>query len=333
MDLVTPTYNLNAYPEVYEPREDTFILLDALEAESDLLLDLAPTVAVEIGSGSGIVIAGLSFILRQSCAYFSTDINLKACLATKNTAVLNNVSVDCLNMDLLNLFKCNIFDIIVFNPPYVVTNTEELNGLGLNRAWAGGKDGREVINKVVCKLPSLLTPNGICYMVLLKDNKLDEIVIIMKDMGFESKVVLQRKIPVCNGGVFCYKNLYLYIHIRTVPTSLVNRLRTIFSGCPSRINTVSNIIQCICLRYKPIIQQPFPLNHCYMLQYADDTAVTAFYKTNLIKSLGTPQKSTSSLLKILCNLVLRRVHIQKTQDTQPLPKQVSTVHAGVEPAR
>ncbi|XP_018564540.1 hemK methyltransferase family member 2 [Anoplophora glabripennis] len=200
MTLDTPKYNLNKYPEVYEPSEDTFLLLDALEADTSFLLNLKPKIAVEIGSGSGVIITGLASLLKNSCLYFSTDINPQACLATQNTARLNGAPIECINMDLLLGFKNRMFDIILFNPPYVVTDSEELSGSGLNRAWAGGTNGREIIDRLSCNISDMLTPEGICYLLLLKENNPQEVVSGMKGLGFDSELVLQRKIP----GEFLY---------------------------------------------------------------------------------------------------------------------------------
>lgn len=195
MILDTPKYNLNKYPEVYEPSEDTFLLLDALETDAPFLLNLKPKIAVEVGSGSGVVITGLAFLLKESCVYFSTDINLQACHASRDTADLNSVSLECINMDLLLGFKNNMFDIILFNPPYVVTDSAEISGSGLSRAWAGGTNGREIINKLLCNISEMLTVKGVCYVVLLKENNPQEVINIMKNFKFDSQLVLQRKIP------------------------------------------------------------------------------------------------------------------------------------------
>lgn len=37
------------YQNVYEPSDDTFLLLDALELEKDFLLSLNPSICLEVG--------------------------------------------------------------------------------------------------------------------------------------------------------------------------------------------------------------------------------------------------------------------------------------------
>ncbi|EJW72780.1 hypothetical protein WUBG_16311 [Wuchereria bancrofti] len=53
----TPLYHITDEQKdsVYEPAEDTFLLLDALEKDREALGQLEPNVVVEIGSGSGII--------------------------------------------------------------------------------------------------------------------------------------------------------------------------------------------------------------------------------------------------------------------------------------
>jgi release factor glutamine methyltransferase len=51
------------FENVYEPMEDTFLLLDALEEDLQALEALNPQLICEIGSGSGCVITFLSMLL------------------------------------------------------------------------------------------------------------------------------------------------------------------------------------------------------------------------------------------------------------------------------
>lgn len=193
--LHTPKYNLKEFPDVYEPREDTFLFLDALESELSFITNMQPAVIAEIGSGSGVVITALANVLKNSCAFFATDLNHQACIATLNTSRLNNCNIECINMNLLDNFKNGIFDIVLFNPPYVVTESEEITRNGLSRSWAGGQDGREITDVVLDDLDRLLAKNGVCYMVILKENKPLEIKQRMLSKGYTCINVMDRKIP------------------------------------------------------------------------------------------------------------------------------------------
>ncbi|PVV03902.1 hypothetical protein BB560_001605 [Smittium megazygosporum] len=64
----TPDYNLKSseYDSVYDPSEDSFILLDALEADVDLIKSSNPSIIAEIGVGSGIVLTFIRNFLFPS---------------------------------------------------------------------------------------------------------------------------------------------------------------------------------------------------------------------------------------------------------------------------
>lgn len=213
--METPIYT--CFDNVYEPAEDSFLLLDALELELPSLITKKPLITVEIGSGSGIAISSLAKYLNyQSHGFFAIDINKFACNATKDTANSNNVNVDVINMDLLTSFKPNSIDLLIFNPPYVPTPTDGSNSnipeheklydcdvAGRNmsddekmiiKSWAGGKDGCEIINRLLMNLRNILTPNGVFYLLLIKENKPEMIRQRLHDLGFASEQIIDRKI-------------------------------------------------------------------------------------------------------------------------------------------
>lgn len=195
MAIRTALYDLSHNPEVYEPAEDSFLLVDALELELHTIRRLNPARILEVGSGSGVVIGSLAAALGNTCLYFTTDINPHACTATSKTASLNKIEfLDSLNTSLFDGFRKNMFDVIIFNPPYVLTEDDEVDGFGINRAWAGGLSGRNVTDVFLSQLPDNLNENGVCYMVALKENNLEEIERIIKGAGLEMMVVIERKI-------------------------------------------------------------------------------------------------------------------------------------------
>eukprot|EP00158_Paraphelidium_tribonemae_P001716 Partr_v1_DN24714_c0_g1_i5_m37284 putative N-6 adenine-specific DNA methyltransferase 1 len=161
-----PTPNLSHlkdFPDVYEPAEDTFLLMDTLEEELRSS-SRHITTCLEIGSGSGCVSVFVGSILGESPKYYCTDINPSAVEATLRTAQINNVNViatqDKFCSKLMEDLKGRV-DLLIFNPPYVVTPSAEvysacIKGDGSDslivRSWAGGIDGREVLDEL-CESP------------------------------------------------------------------------------------------------------------------------------------------------------------------------------------
>lgn len=196
--LPTPDYShLKDFPNVYEPLEDTFLLIDALETDLAILKNLNPEIIVEIGSGSGVVINFLAKnLVLSNPLCIATDINADACLATRKCAVLNSNDIQVVNCEFVGPLKdrlANRVDILIFNPPYVVTEKDELGSKSIPAAWAGGLNGREVMDKLFPMLDSLLSPNGIFYLVCIKPNNIDDIEKTLENLGFRMDIVLSRK--------------------------------------------------------------------------------------------------------------------------------------------
>ncbi|WWD22806.1 hypothetical protein CI109_107300 [Kwoniella shandongensis] len=188
------------YEHVYEPAEDSFILLDALEADAEELRHAKPIICVEIGSGSGIASTFLSNLLGASSSLvISTDINHYACQATARTAQANDTTLNpvlCNLVDPLMPRLENKIDILLFNPPYVPTdlnemeNTQSLRDIG--GAWAGGNEGMVVTNVVLEQLPRLLSPGGRLYLVAVAQNKPTVIADQLLARGLLVKVLQRR---------------------------------------------------------------------------------------------------------------------------------------------
>lgn len=181
------------FDHVYEPAEDSFLLIDALEKDLEYLRARKPTFCLEVGSGSGVVITAFGMVFPQTFC-MSTDINFKACVMSKETAVYNNVILDAVNMDLTSSFLDKRFDVIIFNPPYVVTDSDECHSAGIMASWAGGVKGREVTDRLLHLIPMKLADSGTFYLLLIKENIPDEVVKIMSDYGFQFEVVIRRQV-------------------------------------------------------------------------------------------------------------------------------------------
>ncbi|XP_035171455.1 methyltransferase N6AMT1 isoform X1 [Oxyura jamaicensis] len=195
--LPTPRYeHVGRFGEVYAPAEDTFLLLDALERDATRLRDAGIAICLEIGSGSGVVSTFLASIIGSSALYLCTDINPMAAYCTLETALLNNVHLQPVITDLVSGLSPRLngkVDLLLFNPPYVVTPSEEVKSHGIEASWAGGKRGREVMDRVFPLVADLLSPGGLFYLVTIKENNPDEILEIMKKHGLEGTRALSRQ--------------------------------------------------------------------------------------------------------------------------------------------
>ncbi|XP_066582196.1 methyltransferase N6AMT1 [Prorops nasuta] len=198
--METPMFHLS-YDEtslVYEPAEDSFLLIDALEADLETLKAIKPLICLELGSGTGIVITALAKALKKvrQSHYLAVDLNPLACRVTKRISKENCVDVDAIQMDLSSCIQSrNIIDIVVFNPPYVVTSSSEVTDVNsIYKAWAGGKHGREVMERVFKNIPQLLSDSGIFYLLVIKENEPEQIIETFRKLNMKGDIILERKI-------------------------------------------------------------------------------------------------------------------------------------------
>lgn len=187
------------YDKVYEPAEDSFALLDALQNDIDLLQTIAEyPLVLEIGSGTGIVSAFLQQSILTQSLHFCTDINQFACDTTLQTSALNVqsslTSLDATRASLTDGLRLRDVDLIVFNPPYVPTASSEINTDGaIAAAWAGGEDGMDVTAQFLRQAASLLSERGLFYLVTVARNKPDEIISQATGLGLVGRAVLDRR--------------------------------------------------------------------------------------------------------------------------------------------
>jgi release factor glutamine methyltransferase len=91
---------------------------------------ISPAICVEIGCGSGIVITSLSSVLGPSSFYIAVDINPEAVQCTKETLSTHSVLTSgCINDNMLTSLMPRLagaVDILLFNPPYVPTPSDEV---------------------------------------------------------------------------------------------------------------------------------------------------------------------------------------------------------------
>lgn len=189
---------MSSHEEVYEPCDDSFALVDALLADRTNLLEHRPTLCMEIGCGSGYVITSLALILGQEgCGtnYIATDINPHAAKVTRETLEAHGVDAELIVTDIASGLEkrlAGLIDVLVVNPPYVPTPEDEVGSEGITSSWAGGENGRSVIDRILPVADHLLSKKGWLYMVTLTTNNPSEMCLQMRKKGYASKIVVQR---------------------------------------------------------------------------------------------------------------------------------------------
>jgi len=147
-------------PLVLVPRPETELLVEAAIAllpQEGTLLDLCT------GSGCIAISAALA---RPDARVVATEISTEALAVARENAAALGAAVEFLEGDLYGPVAAGErFDLIVSNPPYVPAGEIE----GLSRevrrepriALDGGKDGLDVIRRIVSCAPSRLRPDGL----------------------------------------------------------------------------------------------------------------------------------------------------------------------------
>lgn len=207
--LQTPYIKCN-YETVYEPSEDSFVLLDALEKEQVYLANTFKdqlSVVCELGPGSGIV---TTFMMQHGIPsknysiYIAADINPWALDATVNNADRNNCHkqyLEPIQSDLNSSLRPRQVDLLLFNPPYVpaeyvpeIPGSREDTSTWLDLALLGGEDGMVITGKVLNQLDNILSPTGIAYILFCARNNPEKVAEKMrKDEHWKVELVLHRK--------------------------------------------------------------------------------------------------------------------------------------------
>lgn len=205
--LPTPILRDVDYDKVYEPAEDSFLLLDTFELhQAQLQLRFAGRVPVvaEIGTGSGIVTTFIRENVLVNGVYLATDVNPFSCKTAVKTALDNHAGttpavMDSLQMSLTTAIRPNVVDLLVFNPPYVPAETvpavpqRDDDSTWLDLALLGGADGMVTTWQVLDGMDRILSPRGVAYVLFCARNHPDNVAAEMRHRGWAVDTVLVRK--------------------------------------------------------------------------------------------------------------------------------------------
>ena len=164
---------------VYEPSDDTFLLAKNLEIKEGQSV-------LEIGTGSGLVSMYASLLTDDITA---TDINYNALELAERNFKLNNIDTIKLEFgDLFEPVKNKKFDVLLFNTPYLPTDTDDIIDDDLNYAFDGGLDGRNVIDRFLNEAPNHLNDKGIIQMIQSSLSDTERTLDILDSKGFIAEV-------------------------------------------------------------------------------------------------------------------------------------------------
>ena len=169
---------------VYIPSDDTFLLAENLEIKEGQSV-------LEIGTGSGLVSMYASLLTDDVTA---TDINYNALELAEKNFKLNNINTVKLEFgDLFEPVKDKKFDVILFNTPYLPTDSDDIINDDLNYAFDGGLDGRKVIDRFINQVSNHLNDKGIVQIIQssLSDN--DRTLDMFDRNGFVAEIAESEK--------------------------------------------------------------------------------------------------------------------------------------------
>ena len=151
-----PTIEIADCEGVYAPHDDTFLLLDCVR-------DVEGKKVLEMGCGTGIISIHCA---KAGASVTAVDVNPGALECTRVNARSNHLSIQVIESDLFSAITDD-FDLIIFNPPYLPVSEDG----ELERAWAGGEGGLEVVERFLGEALSHLRPDG--RVLLLISSKMD----------------------------------------------------------------------------------------------------------------------------------------------------------------
>jgi len=186
---------ISTKPDVYEPVEDSYLLINALRHAGDL----DKLTLCDVGCGTGTI--GLH-AAEQGAVVTLVDVNPSAIALSRKNAEQNNLPVRVVESD----FFSNVpdkFDIIVSNPPYLPADKREEDD-ALTRSISGGKHGYEWTVRFLEEAKEHLQPKGVLLFTASSYSKPQVLEEHIERCGFSWSIVSQQQM----GG---FEELRIYL--------------------------------------------------------------------------------------------------------------------------
>jgi release factor glutamine methyltransferase len=180
-------YKFDVSENVYEPAEDSFLFAENIDIEKEALV-------LDVGTGCGV----LGILAAEKAAYVvAVDLSPYAIRCAKANASLNCVDnkMAFIQSGLLTALNGNAaFNLILFNAPYLPSAEYEEN-TWIVRSWAGGVNGRQVIDQFILQAPSHLKANGRILLMQSTLANVNETIRKFEENNLKASIKVERKLP------------------------------------------------------------------------------------------------------------------------------------------
>ena len=180
-------YVFNVWENVYEPAEDSFLFAENLDVEKGAQV-------LDVGAGCGM----LGILAAEKAGnVVALDLNPYAVRCAKENSTLNNVrgKMAFIQADLLTALNDNAkFDLLLFNAPYLPAAEHEAESW-IGRSWAGGINGRQVIDRFISQAPSHLKLNGRILLMQSTLANAEETIRKFGERNLKAHIKAERKLP------------------------------------------------------------------------------------------------------------------------------------------
>jgi release factor glutamine methyltransferase len=176
-------------PGVLRPPSDCRLLVEVMHERR--LAAGAAVLDVFTGSGALAVAAALAGAREVE----AVDISRRAVLNARLNAALNRARVRVTRGDLFAPVPGARFDLVLANPPYIPSESDDLPTRGAARAWDAGKDGRTLLDRLCGEVASRLAPGGTVLIVQSTLAGERATLDLLAASGLRSRVLARRRGP------------------------------------------------------------------------------------------------------------------------------------------
>jgi len=180
-------YTFNIWDNVYEPAEDSFLFAENLDVGKGAEL-------LDMGTGCGIL--GI-LAAEKAGSVVAVDLNPYAVRCAKENSTLNNVRGKMVFVQAALLTALNEtakFDLILFNAPYLPSAQHEEESW-IERSWAGGTNGRQIIDRFIFEAPLHLKSNGRILLMQSTLTSVEETISKFREHNLNARIKAERKLP------------------------------------------------------------------------------------------------------------------------------------------